>query len=119
MMPTVPPALNAMCQAAEAGQFPKDHKVRWVKSGAAPLAPELAKRFTTLTNIEVCQGYGMTEASPLTHLGSLGPAFNRPASIGQPVFQTECRIVDANGTDAAINEPGELVMRGPQFMLGY
>ena len=119
MMPTVPPALNAMCQAAEAGQFPKDHKVRWVKSGAAPLAPELASRFTALTNIQVCQGYGMTEASPLTHLGYLNPALYRPASIGQPVFQTECRIVDANGNDAAVDEPGELVMRGPQFMLGY
>jgi acyl-CoA synthetase (AMP-forming)/AMP-acid ligase II len=119
MMPTVPPSLNAMCQAAEAGEFPKDHKVRWVKSGAAPLAPELAKRFTALTEIQVCQGYGMTEASPLTHLGYLDPALYRPASIGQPVFQTECRIVDANGNEAAVDEPGELVMRGPQFMLGY
>jgi long-chain acyl-CoA synthetase len=119
MMPTVPPALNAMCQAAEAGEFPKDHKVRWVKSGAAPLAPELAKRFTALTEIQVCQGYGMTEASPLTHLGYLDAALYRPASIGQPVFQTECRIVDTNGNEAASDEPGELVMRGPQFMLGY
>ena len=39
MMPLVPPALNALCQAAEAGQFPREHCLRWVKSGAAPLAP--------------------------------------------------------------------------------
>src|SRR5437879_3746740 len=38
MMPLVPPAMNALCQAAEAGEFPKNHKVHWVKSGAAPLA---------------------------------------------------------------------------------
>jgi 4-coumarate--CoA ligase len=63
MMPLVPPALNALCLAAEAGQFPKNHKVRWVKSGAAPLAPDLPRRFTALTGILVCQGYGMTEAS--------------------------------------------------------
>jgi acyl-CoA synthetase (AMP-forming)/AMP-acid ligase II len=69
MMPTAPPALNALCQAAEAGQFPKDHAVHWVKSGAAPLAPELARRFTALTGILVCQGYGMTDASPVTHVG--------------------------------------------------
>ena len=119
MMPTVPPALNAMCQAAEAGQFSKDHRVRCVKSGAAPLAPELAKRFTALTGIQVCQGYGMTEASPLTHLGYLDPALYRPASIGQAVFQTECRVIDANGNEPSTGEPGELVMRGPQFMLGY
>jgi acyl-CoA synthetase (AMP-forming)/AMP-acid ligase II len=55
MMPLVPPAMNALCQAAEAGQFPSNHRVQWVKSGAAPLAPELARRFTALTNILVCQ----------------------------------------------------------------
>jgi acyl-CoA synthetase (AMP-forming)/AMP-acid ligase II len=60
MMPTVPPTLNALNQAAEAGLFPKNHKVGWVKSGAAPLAPELARRFTELTGIPINQGYGMT-----------------------------------------------------------
>jgi acyl-CoA synthetase (AMP-forming)/AMP-acid ligase II len=65
MMPLVPPAMNALCLAAEEGQFPKNHKVHWVKSGAAPLAPDLARRFTALTGILVCQGYGMTEASPV------------------------------------------------------
>jgi acyl-CoA synthetase (AMP-forming)/AMP-acid ligase II len=122
MMPAVPPALNAMCQAAEAGQFPSNHRLRWVKSGAAPLAPELARRFTELTGILVCQGYGMTEASPVTHVGYLEPELYRPESIGQPLAQTDCRVVtatDADETEAAPGEPGELVMRGPQFMLGY
>jgi acyl-CoA synthetase (AMP-forming)/AMP-acid ligase II len=120
MMPTVPPALNALNQAAEAGQFPKDHHVRWVKSGAAPLPPELARRFTELTRIPVNQGYGMTEASPVTHLGYIDPpAMNRPESIGQPLAQTDCRVLDANDREVAPCEPGELVMRGPQFMLGY
>jgi acyl-CoA synthetase (AMP-forming)/AMP-acid ligase II len=124
MMPTVPPALNALCQAAEAGQFPKGHRLRWVKSGAAPLAPELARRFTDLTGISVCQGYGMTEASPVTHIGFLDPELYRPDSIGQPLAQTECRVISGledNGadSDAALGEPGELVMRGPQFMMGY
>ena len=81
-MPTVPPALNALCLAAEAGQFPKEHRLHWVKSGAAPLAPELARRFTSLTGVLVCQGYGMTEASPVTHVGYLEPELYRPESIG-------------------------------------
>ena len=122
MMPAVPPALNAMCQAAEAGQFPSNHRLRWVKSGAAPLAPELARRFTDLTGILVCQGYGMTEASPVTHVGYLEPELYRPESIGQPLVRTECRVVNANGADESevtASQPGELVMRGPQFMLGY
>jgi len=126
-MPMVPPAMNALCQAAEAGQFPKNHKLQWVKSGAAPLAPDLARRFTELTGILVCQGYGMTEASPLTHLGYLEPELYRPDSIGHPVAQTECRVIglenwttsSENGAAVPAGQPGELVMRGPQFMRGY
>ena len=129
MMPLVPPAINALCQAAEAGQFPRDHHVHWVKSGAAPLAPDLARRFTALTNILVCQGYGMTEASPVTHVGFLDPALYHPDSIGQPLAQTDCRVLAQSEidpaetpdhvTEAPSGRPGELVMRGPQFMLGY
>ena len=126
MMPLVPPAMNALCQAAEAGQFPRDHQVRWVKSGAAPLPPDLPRRFTALTNILVCQGYGMTEASPVTHIGFLAPELYRPDSIGHPLAQTDCRVIaqsnseaEADSVEAAASEPGELVMCGPQFMLGY
>ena len=115
----VPPALNALTQAAEAGTFPPNHSVRWVKCGAAPLAPELPRRFTSLTNILVTQGYGMTEASPVTHLGFLDPQLYKPESIGQPVALTECRVVDINDQEVPPGERGELVMRGPQFMLGY
>ncbi len=127
MMPLVPPAMNALCLAAEAGEFPKNHRVHWAKSGAAPLAPELARRFTALTGILVCQGYGMTEASPVTHVGYLEPELYHPDSIGHPLAQTECRVIGAenvlvsaeNVEEVATGEPGELVMRGPQFMLGY
>ena len=129
MIPLVPPAINVLCQAVEAGIFPKEHKVRWVKCGAAPLAPDLARRLTDLTGILVNQGYGMTEASPVTHVGFIAPPeMYRPASIGQPVAMTDCRILDVTVTDKNVDgkdkdvgtdEPGELVMRGPQIMMGY
>jgi len=118
-MPMVPPAMNALCEAAQAGQFPKNHCLHWVKSGAAPLAAELARRFTALTGVLVCQGYGMTEASPVTHVGYLQPELYRPESIGQPLTRTECRVLDENTNQVPTGERGELVMRGPQFMLGY
>jgi long-chain acyl-CoA synthetase len=118
-MPTVPPALSALTQAAEAGLFPKNHHLHWVKSGAAPLPPELARRFQALTGVLVCQGYGMTEASPVTHVGYLEPELYRPESIGQPLVQTECRVLDGMDNEVAPGQPGELVMRGPQIMLGY
>jgi acyl-CoA synthetase (AMP-forming)/AMP-acid ligase II len=119
IMLVVPPALNALTQAAESGSFPRGHNVKWVKSGAAPLAPELPRRFTALTNILVTQGYGMTEASPVTHVGFLDPSLYKPESIGQPVAFTDCRVLDDNERELSAGERGELVMRGPQFMLGY
>ena len=119
MMSLVPPAMNAICVSAQAGTFPREHNMEWVKSGAAPLAPELPRRFTHLTGIPVCQGYGMTEAAPVTHLGYLDPDLYLPDSIGQPLVQTECRVVDESGNDIEPSMPGELVMRGPQFMRGY
>jgi len=115
----VPPTLLAYCQAAEQGKFPREHRMRWVKSGAAPLAPELARRFTAATSVLIRQGYGMTEASPVTHMGLLSPEFYRPESVGMPVAHTDCRVVDEKEQEVAPGEIGELVMRGPQFMLGY
>jgi acyl-CoA synthetase (AMP-forming)/AMP-acid ligase II len=93
------------------------------------LAPDLPRRLTALTGILVCQGYGMTEASPVTHVGYLQPELYRPDSIGHPLSQTECRVIAQtdldplsgaqNANEADTGQPGELVMRGPQFMMGY
>ena len=113
-LPLVPPLVNCLCHVAERELFPQDHRIRYCKSGAAPLAPELARRFTDLTGIPLRQGYGMTEASPVTHIGFIEADRYCPDSIGQAVAQTECRL--EGGDDSC---RGELVMRGPQFMLGY
>ncbi len=115
----VPPALLAYCHAAEQEKFPRNHRLKWVKCGAAPLSGELARRFNSLTGVPIRQGYGMTEASPVTHLGFLDATRYRPDSAGAPVAMTDCRVVDEKGNDVSQGEPGELVMRGPQFMLGY
>ena len=115
----VPPAMNALSQAAEQGLFPQQHRVRAAKCGAAPLGKPVVERFTELTGIRVAEGYGMTEASPVTHLGFLEPDLYQPDSVGRPALLTECRIVDESGNDVKNDEAGELVMRGPQFMRGY
>ena len=94
----VPPALLAYCNAADQGKFPREHRMRWAKCGAAPLAPDLARRFKESTGIPIRQGYGMTEASPVTHMGYLDPAFYRGDSIGGPVAQTECRVLGREQT---------------------
>ena len=116
----VPPTLLAYCQAAEQGKFPREHRLRWVKSGAAPLAPELARRFTAehrhsdppgLRNDRGVAGHA--------HGISCCPNCTSRNPSAAPVAQTECRVVDENENDVAPGEIGELVMRGPQFMLGY
>jgi len=69
----------------------------------------------------------MTEASPVTHVGYLEPELYRPDSIGRPMAQTECRVIGSQNLGASAGdtaevpegEPGELVMRGPQFMQCY
>src|SRR5260370_1709924 len=68
----------------------------------------------------------MTEVSSVTHAGYLEPELYRPYSIGHPLAQTECKVLGqelaasaGSAAEAVEGEPGELVMRGPQFMQGY
>ena len=68
------------------------------------------------------EGYGLTEAGPVTHVNPLdSPEKNHPGSIGIPISDTVCKIVDIeNGErDLPPYEEGELVVKGPQVMLGY
>ncbi|BCX03824.1 MAG: long-chain-fatty-acid--CoA ligase [Candidatus Roseilinea sp.] len=92
-------------------------------SGSAPLPVEIQKRFNALTGGRLAEGYGLTEASPVTHCN---PEFNenRAGSIGLPFPDTEAKLVDlSTGADLPMDgDPetiGELCIRGPQVMKGY
>ena len=90
--------------------------LKLIFSGAAPLGAELEEAVSKRLGCRVSQGYGMTESSPVTHgIGLEGEL--KPGTIGPPIANTECRIVDVeSGEDA---ERGELWIRGPQVMAGY
>lgn len=96
--------------------------IRHVMSGAAPLAPEVARRFQQMTGVTVLQGYGLTEASPLTHIN---PVYDekliKAETVGLPVHDTEQKIVDIETGERELGpgEVGELIVRGPQVMQGY
>ncbi len=94
--------------------------IRACISGAAGLPVEVQKRFQELTGAHLVEGFGLSEASPVTH-GN--PVFgdNRLGTIGLPWPDTEARIVDVETgiRDMPIGEPGELIIRGPQVMKGY
>ncbi|CAJ1003546.1 long-chain acyl-CoA synthetase [Brevibacillus aydinogluensis] len=88
-------------------------------SGSAPLPVEVQRRFEELTGGRLVEGYGLTEASPVTHSNPIwGKRVN--GSIGLPWPDTDCRIVDpATGEELPQGEIGELAVKGPQVMLGY
>ncbi len=88
-------------------------------SGAAPLPIEVQEAFEKLTRGRLVEGYGLTEASPVTHANPLTGA-DRAGSIGIPIPNTEAKIVDlVSNEDLPPGKIGELVIRGPQVMLGY
>ncbi|AFH64682.1 long-chain-fatty-acid--CoA ligase [Paenibacillus caseinilyticus] len=88
-------------------------------SGAAPLPHEVQERFESLTGGKLIEGYGLTEASPVTHANNIWEA-RKLGSIGIPFPDTEARIVDPqSGEEVPQGQIGELVVRGPQVMAGY
>jgi acyl-CoA synthetase (AMP-forming)/AMP-acid ligase II len=93
--------------------------LRFITSGAAPLDAELQGAAQRRVGCRVQQGYGLTEASPVTHHAHQDDE-NVHGTIGTLLPSTEARLVDAEtGDDAAPGEPGEIWVRGPQVMLGY
>lgn len=91
-------------------------------SGSAPLPVEVIKEFEERTKGIIVEGYGLTESSPITHINPCGEgSLRKIGSIGLPICDTLCRIVDANDgkTDVPVGETGELLIQGPQVMKEY
>jgi|FaiFalDrversion3_1042247.scaffolds.fasta_scaffold00124_3 long-chain acyl-CoA synthetase len=93
--------------------------VRVCISGAMALPQEVQRRWEEATGGKLVEGYGLTEASPVTHCTPI-LGHRRPGSIGVPLPDTDARVVDPeSGADLPPGEVGELVVRGPQVMRGY
>jgi long-chain acyl-CoA synthetase len=117
--PLVPALFNAI------NQFPGIERrdlssVAVCVSGSAPLSVDVQQRFEALTGGKICEGFGLTETSPVTHINPL-QGLRKVGTIGLPITGTDCRIVDMeSGTrDLPPGETGELLIRGPQVMKGY
>jgi long-chain acyl-CoA synthetase len=96
------------------------NSIRVCNSGSAPMAVELMHEFERKTGAIVLEGYGLSEASPVTHCN---PPFaqRKPGTVGIGLPMTEYKVVDvATGTkEVKPGELGELIIRGPQVMKGY
>ncbi len=89
-------------------------------SGSAPLPEAVLRRFESMTGGKIIEGFGLTEASPVTHCNPVNGE-RRVSSIGLPFSGTDCRIVAADDDTKEVppGVEGELLIRGPQVMRGY
>ncbi len=119
ILPLVPPVVLGLVKHPAVAQADLS-SVRLVFSGAAPLGEEIARELGRKLKCPVVQGYGMTEASPVTHLSPTKNAPMKPGSVGCVVPNTEVKIVDiVTGEEVPEGKDGELLIRGPQIMRGY
>lgn len=116
--PLVPPIMLSLAKDSIVGKYDLS-SLHTLFSAAAPLALNIIRECRSRIGCVIKQGYGMTEASPATHM-SLDPSDERmDGSVGVCVSNTECKIVDSHGQELGPNEPGEICVRGPQIMKGY
>ncbi len=117
-VPTMYMALNS--SGADLREYGFD-RIRTYNSGGAPLPVNLKRVFEEKTGRPLLEGYGLSEASPVTHINPPFAGQGREGSIGVPIPSTDARIVDVEtGTrEMPVGEPGELVIEGPQVMKGY
>ncbi|MGE3803348.1 MAG: AMP-binding protein, partial [Gemmataceae bacterium] len=119
LVPAVPAMLSALNR--ELRKTPQDLSfIRAVVSGASALPNEVREEFEGYGARNVVEGYGLSEASPVTHVNPIDGNM-RPGTIGLPLPDTEARIMDqATGLEELpVGAVGELVVRGPQIMKGY
>jgi long-chain acyl-CoA synthetase len=120
--PTLFPGVATMYVAINTCPQVSRYDIRSIKAciaGAMPLPYEVWTRFEEITGGKLVEGYGLTEASPVTHCN---PIYGqRKPCIGLPLPDTEARIVDleTGEKELPIGEVGELEVRGPQVMQGY
>jgi long-chain acyl-CoA synthetase len=124
IFPLVPAMCDALCdelekEAKENDTSPRIEGLRVCISGAAPLPQETSDRFIRVTGAQLIEGYGLSEAGPVTHANV--PGHPRVGTIGLPMPDTRCRIVSLEDgkTDVRPGECGELLVSGPQIMSGY
>jgi long-chain acyl-CoA synthetase len=115
----VPTIFTALINYPEISKYNLS-SINYVVSGSAPLPVEIMNRFEKLTGSVILEGYGLTEASPVTHVNPV-KSKRKAGSIGIALPSTDARIVDLEtGTEEQqVGQPGELVIKGPQVMKGY
>jgi long-chain acyl-CoA synthetase len=118
LFPGVPPMYAAISEVRNARGYGLA-SLRACISGAAPLPIEVQEGFERITKARLVEGYGLTEAGPVTHANPMSER-QRHGFIGLPLPSTDAKIVDLQtGADLPPGQIGELLIKGPQLMQGY
>ncbi|MGX9366738.1 long-chain-fatty-acid--CoA ligase [Desulfoplanes sp. PS50] len=119
IFPCAPSVFMALLQQKDIDKFDLS-SIRFCISGSAPIPAEIIRQFKKLAGAEIIEGYGLTEASPVTHLNPLNGT-HKLGSIGLPISDTDACIVDMEVGSLTLQpgQIGELIIRGPQVMKGY
>jgi len=118
VLPGIPTIYSVLGSFRDLGKYDIS-TIRFCISGAAPLPHKVLKDFERITGGIIIEGYGLSEASPVTHCNPRG-GVRKDGSIGLPVSGTDCKVVDMEtGQDLPEGSTGELCIRGPQVMKGY
>ncbi len=120
IFPGAPAIYNSLLQQKTLGDYDLT-SIKLCISGSAPLARDILDRFKQVTGASILEGYGLTEASPITHANPDSKGLRKENSIGMPIPGTLARIVDMERGEETLppGELGELAVKGPQVMLGY
>lgn len=118
LAPLVPPIVLTLAKNALVSSYDLS-SLKTIFSAAAPLGIALMDECCERIGCEIKQGYGMTEASPATHMTPYQKDRIIRGSVGVSVSNTEWKIVNQNGSDLEPGEQGEVLIRGPQVMKGY
>ncbi|WP_407026452.1 long-chain-fatty-acid--CoA ligase [Agrobacterium rosae] len=89
-----------------------------VMGGGMSVQRPVAERWASVTGTHICEGYGLSETSPVATVNPLGRS-DFSGTIGLPVPSTDIDIRDDDGNSLALGEVGEICIRGPQVMAGY
>jgi long-chain acyl-CoA synthetase len=93
-------------------------KLRFTLGGGMAVQRAVAERWKDVTGVPLIEAYGLTETSPAACINPMDlPDYN--GAIGLPIPSTECKVIDTEGAEVPVGEPGELCIRGPQVMKGY
>lgn len=87
-------------------------------SGGAPLSLEIYEKFCERFRIDIYHGYGLTEASPVVSWNNINMP-NKPETVGLPIPGVTVEIRNEQGSPVRANTEGEVVVQGPNVMLGY